>query len=48
MSGSGDDLMPYMFTRRKLGPLIGAHTSGGLVATSDQAPFVDGVGLVAP
>lgn len=40
--------MPYMFKRRRIGPLIGARTWGGLVATSDQAPFVDGGGLVAP
>ena len=48
MAGSGGDLMPYMFKRRKIGPLIGARTWGGLVATSDQALFVDGGGLVAP
>ena len=48
MAGSGGDLMPYMFKRRKIGPLIGARTWGGLVATSDQAPFVDGGGMVAP
>ncbi len=48
MAGSGGDLMPYMFHRRKIGPLVGTRTWGGLVATSDQAPFVDGGGLVAP
>ncbi|MDX2182923.1 MAG: PDZ domain-containing protein [Gemmatimonadaceae bacterium] len=48
MAGSGGDLMPFMFKRRKIGPLIGTRTWGGLVATSDQAPFVDGGGLVAP
>jgi tricorn protease len=48
MAGSGGDLMPYMFKRRKIGPLIGTKTWGGLVATSDQPPFVDGGGLVAP
>ena len=48
MAGSGGDLMPYMFRRRKIGPLVGTTTWGGLVATSDQAPFVDGGGLVAP
>ena len=48
MAGSGGDLMPYMFKRRKIGPLIGTRTWGGLVATSDQAPFVDGGGMVAP
>lgn len=48
MAGSGGDLMPYMFHRRKIGPLVGTRTWGGLVATSDQAPFVDGGSLVAP
>jgi tricorn protease len=48
MAGSGGDLMPYMFHRRKIGTLVGARTWGGLVATSDQAPFVDGGGMVAP
>jgi len=48
MAGSGGDLMPYMFKRRQIGPLIGTRTWGGLVATSDQAPFVDGGGMVAP
>ncbi len=48
MAGSGGDLMPYMFRRRKIGPLVGTRTWGGLVATSDQVPFVDGGNLVAP
>ncbi|MCC7053121.1 MAG: PD40 domain-containing protein [Gemmatimonadaceae bacterium] len=48
MAGSGGDLMPYMFRRRRIGPLVGTRTWGGLVATSDQAPFVDGGGMVAP
>src|SRR5436190_2387362 len=42
MAGSGGDLMPYMFQRRKLGPLVGQRTWGGLVATSDTPPFIDG------
>jgi C-terminal processing protease CtpA/Prc len=25
MAGSGGDLMPYMFKRRKIGPLIGSE-----------------------
>ncbi|MBL8961939.1 MAG: PDZ domain-containing protein, partial [Gemmatimonadetes bacterium] len=33
-AGSGGDLMPYMFARRKIGPLVGTRTWGGLVATS--------------
>lgn len=48
MAGSGGDLMPYMFKRRKLGPLVGARTWGGLVATTDTPPFVDGGSMIAP
>jgi tricorn protease len=48
MAGSGGDLMPYMFQRRKLGPLVGQRTWGGLVATSDTPPFVDGGSMIAP
>ena len=28
MAGSGGDLMPYVFKRRKIGPLVGNHTPG--------------------
>ncbi len=48
MAGSGGDLMPYMFQRRKLGPLVGMRTWGGLVATTDTPPFVDGGSMIAP
>jgi tricorn protease len=48
MAGSGGDLMPYMFKRRKLGPLVGSRTWGGLVATTDTPPFVDGGSMIAP
>ncbi|HET9012840.1 MAG TPA: PDZ domain-containing protein, partial [Gemmatimonadaceae bacterium] len=48
MAGSGGDLMPYMFKRRKLGPLVGKRTWGGLVATTDTPPFVDGGTMIAP
>lgn len=48
MAGSGGDLMPFMFKRRKLGPLIGMRTWGGLVATTDTPPFVDGGSMIAP
>jgi tricorn protease len=42
MAGSGGDLMLYMFSRRKIGPLIGKPTWGGLVHTGDTPGFVDG------
>jgi tricorn protease len=48
MAGSGGDLMPYMFKRRKIGPLIGKRTWGGLVHTADTPPFVDGGSMIAP
>ncbi|HET7617989.1 MAG TPA: PDZ domain-containing protein, partial [Vicinamibacterales bacterium] len=38
MAGSGGDLMPYMFKRRKLGLLVGKRTWGGLVHTADTPP----------
>ncbi|HEV7683772.1 MAG TPA: PDZ domain-containing protein [Pyrinomonadaceae bacterium] len=48
MAGSGGDLMPYMFKRRKLGPLVGKRTWGGLVHTADTPGFVDGGSMIAP
>jgi tricorn protease len=48
MAGSGGDLMPYMFKRRKLGPLVGKRTWGGLVHTADTPQFVDGGAMIAP
>jgi tricorn protease len=48
MAGSGGDLMPFMFKRRKIGPLVGKRTWGGLVHTADTPPFVDGGSMIAP
>ncbi|HSN69001.1 MAG TPA: S41 family peptidase, partial [Thermoanaerobaculia bacterium] len=48
MAGSGGDLMPFMFKRRKIGPLVGTRTWGGLVHTADTPPFVDGGSMIAP
>jgi tricorn protease len=48
MAGSGGDLLPFMFKNRKIGPLVGTRTWGGLVATSDTPPFVDGGAMIAP
>jgi tricorn protease len=48
MAGSGGDLMPYMFKRRKIGLLVGKRTWGGLVHTADTPPFVDGGSMIAP
>jgi tricorn protease len=48
MAGSGGDLMPYMFKRRKVGLLVGKRTWGGLVHTADTPPLVDGGTMIAP
>ena len=48
MAGSGGDLMPYMFKRRKLGPLVGKRTWGGLVHTADSPTLLDGGTMIAP
>ena len=48
MAGSGGDLMPYMFRRRKIGLLVGKRTWGGLVHTADTPPFIDGGSMIAP
>ncbi|MEO7660139.1 MAG: PDZ domain-containing protein, partial [Pyrinomonadaceae bacterium] len=48
MAGSGGDLMPYMFRNRKIGPLVGKRTWGGLVHTADTPGFIDGGSMIAP
>jgi len=40
--------MPYMFKRRKIGPLVGKRTWGGLVHTADTPAFIDGGSMIAP
>ena len=47
-AGSGGDMLPYMFKMRKLGPLVGTKTWGGLVGTWDTPRFIDGGRMVAP
>jgi tricorn protease len=47
-AGSGGDLLPYMFNKAKLGPLVGTRTWGGLVGTWDTPRFIDGGRMVAP
>jgi tricorn protease len=48
MAGSGGDLMPWMFKYRKIGPLVGKRTWGGLVHTADTPGFIDGGSMIAP
>lgn len=48
MSGSGGDMLPYMFQAAKIGPLVGTRTWGGLVGIWDVPPLVDGGRMTAP
>lgn len=47
-AGSGGDALPYMFHLRKLGPLVGTRTWGGLVGTLGFPATIDGGGITAP
>jgi tricorn protease len=47
-AGSGGDALPYMFHLRKLGPMVGTRTWGGLVGTLGFPPTIDGGGITAP
>jgi tricorn protease len=47
-AGSGGDALPYMFKQRKLGPLVGTRTWGGLVGTIGVPTTIDGGGITAP
>ncbi len=47
-AGSGGDLLPYLFNKMKIGPLVGTKTWGGLVGTWDTPAFIDGGTMIAP
>jgi tricorn protease len=47
-AGSGGDALPFMFRQRKIGPLVGTRTWGGLVGTLGFPPTLDGGGITAP
>jgi tricorn protease len=47
-SGSGGDLLPWLFKRAKLGPVIGKRTWGGLVGIGGYPVLVDGGSVTAP
>jgi len=47
-AGSGGDELPYEFQLKKLGPVIGTRTWGGLVGISMTVDLVDGGGVTAP
>jgi tricorn protease len=47
-AGSGGDLLPWMFRRAAIGPLIGKRTWGGAVGIYDDPPLIDGGRVTAP
>jgi tricorn protease len=47
-AGSGGDALPYYFKLRKIGPLVGTRTWGGLVGTLGVPATIDGGGITAP
>jgi len=47
-AGSGGDALPFYFKQRKLGPLVGIRTWGGLVGTLGGPTTIDGGGITAP
>src|SRR5689334_3459333 len=47
-AGSGGDALPYYFRLRKVGPLVGTRTWGGLVGTLGFPSTIDGGGITAP
>jgi tricorn protease len=48
MAGSGGDMLPYMFKTRKIGPLVGTKTWGGLVGIWDVPSLIDRGTITAP
>jgi len=47
-AGSGGDELPYEFQVKKMGPVIGTRTWGGLVGVSMFIGMIDGGGLTSP
>jgi tricorn protease len=47
-AGSGGDAMPYYFSKRGIGPLVGKRTWGGLVGTGGVPNLMDGGSVTAP
>ena len=47
-AGSGGDLLPWMFRKFQLGPIVGKRTWGGLVGILGFPEFIDGGGITAP
>ena len=47
-AGSGGDLLPWMFRKFQLGPLVGKRTWGGLVGILGFPVLMDGGSVTAP
>ena len=47
-AGSGGDLLPWMFRKFKIGPLVGKRTWGGLVGILGFPALMDGGSVTAP
>ncbi len=47
-AGSGGDLLPWMFQRFELGPVVGKRTWGGLVGILGFPPLMDGGSVTSP
>ncbi len=47
-AGSGGDYLPYSFQKKKIGPLVGTKTWGGLVGWGGAPALVDGGYMGAP
>ncbi len=47
-AGSGGDLLPWMFRKYRMGPLVGQRTWGGLVGTLGFPVLMDGGTITAP
>jgi tricorn protease len=47
-SGSGGDAFPDYFRKKKLGPLIGTRTWGGLIGISGVPQLIDNGGITVP
>jgi tricorn protease len=47
-AGSGGDLLPWMFRKLKIGPIVGTRTWGGLVGNLEIHTLMDGGTITAP
>src|SRR5581483_2923344 len=47
-AGSGGDAFPFFFRKRKIGPLIGTRTWGGLIGITGRRDLMIGGGITVP